>query len=76
MPTKRIRPVKTTTSVDVLNAIRNSASQNYKNYIPIATPDADSIKAIGNTMRDYTELQNECISALVNRIAKVIVTIR
>ena len=74
MPTKRIRPVKTNTSVDVLNAIRNSASQNYKNYIPIATPDADSIKAIGNTMRDYTELQNEFISALVNRIAKVIVT--
>lgn len=74
MPTKKIRPVKTNTSVDVLNAIRNSASQNYKNYIPIATPDADSIRAIGNVMMDFTELQNEFITALVNRIAKVIVT--
>ena len=64
----------TNTSVDVLNAIRNDASQDYKNYIPFATPDGDVIRSIGATLMDYPELQNEFLQALVNRIARVIVT--
>lgn len=64
----------TNSSVDILNAIRNSATTNYQNYVPIATPDADSIKAIGNIIMDYPSLQNEFLSALVNRIGRVLVT--
>ena len=60
-------------SVDVLNAIRNSASIDYRNYVPIATPDAEIIRSIGNTLMDYPELQNEFLRALVNRIARVLV---
>ena len=61
-------------SVDVLNAIRNSASINYKDYVPIATADADSIREIGATIMDYPALQNEFLNALVNRIGRVILT--
>lgn len=74
MPTvPKIRTL-TNSSVDVLNAIRNSATMNYKNYVPIATPDADSIRTIGKIIMDYPELQNEYINALISRIARVLVT--
>ena len=66
----------TATSVDVLNAIRNSASNNYRDYVPYATPDAESIKGIGNIIMQYPALQNEFLSALVNRIGRVIITSR
>lgn len=61
-------------SVDILNAIRNSSSQNYKDYVPVATKDAQSIKEIGAIIMDYPALQNEFLSALVNRIGRVMIT--
>lgn len=63
----------TNNSVDVLNAIRNSASTNYRDYVPVATPDADSIRTIGAIIMDSPSLQNEFLSALFNRIGRVIV---
>lgn len=66
--------VFTGTSVQVLNAIRSSATQNYQNFVPTATPNAESIKEIGNIIMQYPALQNEFLSALVNRIGRVIVT--
>lgn len=65
---------KTNTSVKVINAIRNNASVDFRNHVPIATPDADSIRNIGNIIMDYPALQNEFLSALINRIGKVIIT--
>ena len=67
MATKPKVRTLTNSSADVLNAIRNSASVNYRNYVPVVTPDADSI-------REMPALQNEFLSALVNRIGKVIIT--
>ena len=64
----------TNSSVDVVNAIRNSASIDYKNYVPVATSDPESIREIGATIMDMPQLQNEFLSALVNRIGRVIVT--
>lgn len=64
----------TNSSVDILNAIRNNASQNYRDYVPKATPDADSIRQIGAIIMDYPALQNEFLSALVNRIGRVLIT--
>lgn len=66
---------KTNSAVEVLNAIKNSASINYQNYVPYATPDAESVKAIGAIIMDNVALQNEFIS-LINRIAAVYVTSR
>lgn len=61
-------------SVDILNAIRNGASVDYKNYVPVATSDMENIRGIGNILLDMPNLQNEFLNSLVNRIARVIVT--
>lgn len=74
MPVRPEIKVLTNSSVDVLNAIRNSASVDYRNYVPIATPNAESIKAIGAIIMDYPNLQNEFVSALINRIGRVLIT--
>lgn len=74
MPTKPKIKTLTNSSVDILNAIRNSATTEYKDYVPIATPDAESIREIGTVIMDMPQLQNEFLSALVNRIGRVIVT--
>ena len=61
-------------SVDVLNAIRNNATTVYKNYVPVATADDESIREIGTIIMDNPQLQNEFLNALVNRIGRVIIT--
>lgn len=76
MPTKPRIVTITNNSVDVLNAIRNSATTNYQNYVPIATDDAESIRTIGAIIMDSPNLQNEFINALVNRIGRTIYTSR
>lgn len=73
MPVRPEIKVLTNSSVDVINAIRNSASTDYRNYVPIATPDAESIKKIGATIMNYPNLQNEFVSALINRIGRVMI---
>lgn len=70
MPTVTTLKVKSNTSADLLNAIRNTASQNYREYVPYAN-NAASVKSIGNIIMDYVPLQNEFINALVNRIMAV-----
>lgn len=62
------------TSVDILNAIRNSASANYRDFVPVATSDVESIREIGAIIMTYPALQNEFLNALVNRIGRVIIT--
>ena len=64
----------TNSSVDILNVIRENATQNYRDYVPKATADADSIRQIGAVIMDYPNLQNEFLSALVNRIGRVLIT--
>lgn len=64
----------TGTSVDILNAIRNGASANYRDYVPAASPSQDSIREIGAIIMNYPVLQNEFLSALVNRIGRVLIT--
>ena len=74
MATKPKIVTLTNSSVDVMNAIRNSATINYKNYVPVATADADSIRTIGAIIMDNPQLQNEFLNALVNRIGRVLIT--
>ena len=64
------RNIKSTASKDLLNAIRNSASVDYKNYVPVVN-NANSVKDIGNIIMSYVPLQNEFISNMVNRIITV-----
>lgn len=74
MATKPKIVTLTNSSVDILNVIRNNASQNYRDYVPKATADADSVRQIGAVIMDYPALQNEFLSALVNRIGRVLIT--
>ena len=74
MPATPQRAALNASSVDILNAIRNSATANYRNYVPAATPDDASIRAIGHIIMDVPVLQNEFLTALVNRIGRVILT--
>ena len=70
-------PYKTTltgNSVQIMNAIRNDATVDYKTYVPYATPDSDSIRKIGAIIMDNPNLQNQFVNALINRIARVIVS--
>jgi len=59
-------------TVDILNAIRNSASQTYQDRVPTATQ--DNIKAVGAPIIEFEAIQNEFLHSLVNRIARVIIT--
>ena len=72
MPVKPNAATLTHNGVDILNAIRNSASATYQERIPVATQ--DNIREIGNAMMSYQATQNEFLNALVNRIARVIIT--
>lgn len=76
MPVKPKIKTLTNNSVDVLNAIRNSASTQYKDYIPVATADSEVIRGIGAVIMDNPSLQNEFLHSLVNRIGRVMVTSR
>lgn len=64
----------TGTSVDILNAIRNNASANYQNYVPAADSSVESIREIGAIIMNYEALQNEFLTALINRIGLVLMT--
>lgn len=65
--------IATSTTREILNAIRESASQNYKDLVPILL-DGDDIKKIGNILMDSVTLKNEFLQTLVNRIGYVITT--
>lgn len=74
MPTIPKTQTLNASSVDILNAIRNSASTNYRDFVPTAKNTPESIRRIGEIVMQYTPLQNEFLNALVNRIARVIIT--
>lgn len=58
-------------NIQLFNAIRNDASANYRDYVPVASPAQDSVRAIGTTLMNFPTLCNEFIGSLVNRIAAV-----
>ena len=64
----------TANSVEILNTIRTSATPYYKQMIPQAKANTGSIRQIGNIMMNYEPLQNEFLTALYNRIGRVIIT--
>ena len=75
MPTRPKKVTLDTNVLNVLNAIRNNASNNYKDYVPPIT-DTKDIRKIGTIIMDNVALQNEFLTALVNRIGRVIISTR
>lgn len=72
MATKPEIKTMNASAMDILNVIRANASSTYQERIPEAT--RDNIREIGNAMLTYESTQNEFLNALVNRIARVIIT--
>ena len=73
MPTRPQRVTMDTNVMNILNAIRNNASNNYKEYVPAMT-DTSQLREIGTIIMDYPALQNEFLSALINRIGRVLIS--
>lgn len=72
-----IKPVNaelTANSVEILNTIRNSAPASYRAAVPMADNTTASIRQIGGILMQYQPLQNEFLTALYNRIARVIIS--
>lgn len=59
---------KTGISADVLNAIRNQASDHYKDYVPIVQPGTNDVFTVGNVILDHVDVRNEFLSVLPNVI--------
>ena len=57
--------------VNVLNTILSNASEQYQNRVPTATQ--NNITEVGSAIMSYSALENEFLSALVNKIAMTIV---
>ena len=62
----------TGSSTAVLNAIRNGASTDYQNAVPVATQEADVIRTIGSVLLNNPLFYNEFVNGLINRVGKVI----
>lgn len=69
MPTKPRIATNTNITADVINAVKNSASSYYKDYVPYVSADADSLRGIGAIIMNNPALENEFLNTLVNRIA-------
>lgn len=62
-------------TAEILNTIRDNASANYRDYVPVADPtDQQSVRNIGGIIMNYPALQNEYLNALMNRIGRVLIT--
>lgn len=72
MPVKPKIQTMNASGVDILNVIRANASSTYQERIPVATQ--ENIQEIGNAMLTYQPVANEFLNALINRIARVIIT--
>lgn len=72
MATIPVSAKMTATTPQVLNAIRSNASAFYQSVVPVATNESDSMFEIGAAINNYQAIQNEFLSALINRIARTI----
>ena len=71
-----VKDFKTTLGVtntyDIVNAIRNSASDNFQRYVPLAND--SNIAEVGQGILINQQLQNEFITSLVERIGLVVIS--
>lgn len=55
-------------NIQILNAIRTSASDEYKNRIPVATK--TNLQKVSDAITTYPNAKNEFVSALTNQVSK------
>ena len=74
MPSKVIKRSFTNVASEVINAVRNSASQNFRNYVPVATDDNSNLKEIGAIICDNPAIRNEWEDVIANKVALSLIT--
>lgn len=74
MPSLPKFSVMNASSMEIVNAIRKSASAQYQQAVPLANSGIQSLRDVGTAIMAYEPLQNEFLSTLFNRIGRVIVT--
>lgn len=75
MPTKPSITTLDANSVEILNNIRANASESYKAQVPeLIDGDLQTLHAIGEIITTYDAVRNEFLSALYNRIGRVLIT--
>ena len=72
MPRKSEYKTTAVPNVDVLNAIRNDASQQFADAIPVAT--GDNVREVGRLIMNDENYTNEFLMSLINRIGRTIIT--
>ena len=60
--------------VDALNTIRANASATYQELVPSADGSVEQLREIGEIVMTYDAVRNEFLSALYNRIGRVLIT--
>lgn len=70
MPKRIANTTLNASTIDILNVIRQNASLEYQNNVPVVTQ-AQDIPKVGEVLFGYPALANQFINALVNRIAIV-----
>lgn len=58
-------------SYDLMNAIRNSSSAQFQQYVPLAN--AQNVAEVGAALLHHQTLQNEFITSLIDRIGLVVI---
>lgn len=64
----------TATSADIFNSVRNGLGEHFKSVVPMASADMGNSRDIGSVILSNPELSNAFLSALVNRIGRVILS--
>ena len=72
MPRKIAKTDLNARTVDIINVIRQNASYNYQNSVPVINKSTD-IPSVGQIICGTPAIANEFLNALVNRIALVMV---
>ena len=70
MPRRIAQTTLNASTIDILNVIRQNASQEYQSSVPVVERETD-IPRVGEVIYGTPALANQFISALVNRIALV-----
>lgn len=70
-----VKKMKNLSQADILNNIRAHSSENYQNAVPMADQNnIATLSEIGKAVTSTEGIKNEFLSALWNRIARVIIT--
>lgn len=72
MPRKSDYKLVNGNNVNILNALRNDASQEYADAIPVAT--GDNVREVGRLIMSDQNYTNEFIMSLINRIGRTIIS--